>query len=235
MESESICLGDFFRKNKEPVKWYGILKVLNHKGRYCLVRCDCGTIKYVRIDHLKSGATISCGCVGRHNSSVAKIKHGMSNTRVFKIWMGILDRCKNDRSGNYGQRGISVCGRWLKFENFYEDMGDPPTSRHSIDRKNVNGDYEPDNCRWATAKMQARNTRRNTILEFKGERKILADWSEVTGIKSSTICVRIYKLGWSIDKALSTPVEHKPIRPWLNMGLSRSTYYRRLEFEKVTL
>jgi len=161
---------------------------------------------------------------------MSNYKHGMSHTRVFKIWLGMIDRCRNDRTGNYGQRGIRVCPQWLdSFENFYSDMGEPPTTRHSIDRKNVNGDYEPDNCRWATRTLQARNTRRNTVLEFHGEKRLIVEWSEETGIKPSTICVRLYNLGWSIEKTLSTPVQQRfrDEKPWKMMGLSRSTYYRR--------
>jgi len=160
---------------------------------------------------------------------MGKYKHGMSNTRVFKIWMGIIDRCRNDRSGNYGKRGIKVCESWLEsFDNFYADMGEPPTVKHSIDRKDVNGDYEPSNCRWATRTTQARNTRHNTVITFQGESRLLVEWSEITGIKPATICVRLYKLGWSIEKTLTTPVH--PIlndRPWLALGMSRTTYYRR--------
>lgn len=210
-------------------KEFGQLIVLKKSGKYCLCKCNCGTEKYVRMDHLKSGATKSCGCVGRLNSSLAKTTHGMSHTRIFKIWLGMINRCKNDHSGNYGKRGISVCSRWLdSFDNFYFDMGEPPSTLHSIDRINVNGNYEPNNCQWATRTMQARNTRRNTFLRFRGERKTIAEWAKVTGIKPSTICVRIYNLGWSIDKALSTPSQCRlNDKPWITLGLSRTTYYRR--------
>lgn len=105
---------------------YGSLTVQEIHGKYRTVKCDCGTIKEVRIDHLESGATVSCGCVGKRNSALAKTIHGMSHTRVFKIWLGMIDRCKNDRQGNYGKRGIRVCNRWLNsFKNFYSDMGGP--------------------------------------------------------------------------------------------------------------
>ena len=186
---------------------YGNLKVLEKDGRYRICKCDCGKKKRVRIDHLKSGATISCGCVGRKNSAKAKITHGMSKTRVFKIWMGMLDRCKNDRDGHWGKRGIIVCKRWRdSFVDFYKDMGEPPTDKHSIDRIDVNGNYEPNNCRWATYKQQARNKRNNTILTLNGYSATLAEWSEITGLKPSTLCVRLYTLGWSAKDALQKPV-----------------------------
>lgn len=204
------------------------LTILGRDGRHALCRCDCGVEKRIRIDHLKSGAVISCGCIGKKNSALAKIKHGMSNTRVFKIWAGILDRCKNDRSGNYGKRGIQVCERWNTFENFYDDMGNPPTNKHSIDRIDVNGNYEPGNCRWATPQEQNTNKRNNTILLLNGERKTISEWSKSTGIKPSTICVRLYALGWSVEKALTVPAKQmQGNKPWIDLGMSRTTYYRK--------
>lgn len=206
---------------------YGNLTVLDKEGRYRIVKCDCGIEKKVRIDHLKSGATISCGCVGKKNSRKAKITHGMSDTRVFKIWEGILYRCNNPVK-NYGNRGISVCDRWKDFEGFYEDMGDPPTKKHSIDRIDVNGDYCNKNCRWATQKQQTRNKRNNTILTHEGKSLSIAGWSELTGIKPSTICARLYSYGWDVEKTLSQPVQNNNIgKPWEDEGISRSTWYRR--------
>lgn len=186
---------------------YGHLVILEAKGRYRVCRCDCGVIKKVRIDHLKSGATISCGCIGKAHSAAAKITHGMSNTRIFKTWLYMMDRCKNDRQGTYGKRGIRVCRKWRdSFEEFYKDMGDLPSAQHSIDRIDVNGDYEPGNCRWATRIEQARNTRRNTRLILDGHTATIAEWSEITGLKAATICVRLYTLGWSVRDALIKPV-----------------------------
>lgn len=186
---------------------FGSLTILWANGRYRKCRCDCGVEKLVRIDHLKSGAIVSCGCVGKANSAAAKKTHGMSQTKVFKVWLGILDRCKNDRSGNYGKRGIRVCARWRNsFESFLSDVGPMPTPGHSIERKKVNGNYEPDNCIWATRKEQARNTRRNTRLTLDGTSATIAEWSEITGLKASTICVRLYTLGWSVRDALASPV-----------------------------
>ena len=209
---------------------YGKLMVVSANGRYRVCKCACGKTKKVRVDHLKSGATISCGCVGRTNSRKAKITHGMSHTRVFKIWLGMLDRCKHDRQGHWGRRGIRVCKEWRdSFEAFYRDMGEPPSVRHSIERKNNNGNYEPLNCVWATRKEQARNTTRNTRLTYKGRTATIAEWSEITGLKPSTICVRIYNLKWSIGDALSTPVAAKlpAIKPWIKCEMSRTTWYRK--------
>ncbi len=159
---------------------------------------------------------------------MGKYLHGMSGTRVHNTWLRMHDRCKNDRDGNYGKRGITICTRWNSFVSFFEDMGDPPTSEHSIDRVDVDGNYEPGNCRWATRIEQARNTRRNTFVEYSGETKTLAEWAEIYGIKQPTLCQRIYTYGWPIAKAITEPVAPKLPKPepWLDVGMSRSSWYR---------
>lgn len=159
---------------------------------------------------------------------VSNHRHGMSGTKVHNTWLRMFDRCRNDRSGNYGRRGICVCERWESFELFYLDMEEPPTQSHSIDRLDVNGDYEPSNCRWATRTEQARNTRRNTILAFAGKSQTIAEWSEETGIKATTLCRRLYDYGWSLKRALTEPVAQPlPLRePWKILEMSRSSWYR---------
>ena len=158
---------------------------------------------------------------------MTRYRHGMSGTRVHNIWLGMLDRCDNDRSGNYGARGIAVCESWRSFEMFYLDMGAPPSNDHSLDRVDVNGDYEPTNCRWATRTEQARNTRRNTFLTYDGRTQTLAAWAEELGLKQPTVCRRLMA-GWSVERALMTrPVAALPVvKPWTRLGMSRSTWYR---------
>jgi len=132
--------------------------------------------------------------------------HGMNKTPIYEIWCGMIKRCSNKNSNsyhNYGGRGISVCDEWLKFDNFYRDMGDRPENA-SIDRINMNGNYEPGNCRWATRKEQSRNTRSNNLVEFNGETKCLTEWAEQVGVKVATLWNRLNS-GWDIDKALTTP------------------------------
>lgn len=159
-------------------------------------------------------------------------KHGMSGTRVHNIWLGMLDRCENDRSGDYGARGILVCDKWRSFEAFYADMGDPPGAGYSIDRIDVNGHYEPSNCRWATRTEQARNTRANTILRMNGQAMTIAAWSDRTGIKPATICFRLAH-GWGVEKTLMTPVRSARIgQPWEAVGMSRSALVSREGFMK---
>jgi hypothetical protein len=113
--------------------------------------CDCGTTKIISSASLRQGGTVSCGCKMREGRPP---KHGKTGSKVWKAWEAMLDRChnpKNKRFHDYGGRGIVVCYRWLKFENFYEDMWDPAKGM-SLDRLNNDGNYEPSNCRWATAK-----------------------------------------------------------------------------------
>jgi hypothetical protein len=132
-------------------------------------------------------------------------------------------RCLNEKSHNYykyGGRGIQVCARWLEsFENFYADMGPRPSPEHSVDRIDNSGNYEPNNCRWATDDVQARNHRNNAIIEMNGQRKCVAEWSEITGIRANTIVTRIRR-GWSPQEAISIPGKQ-------STGFRRKTWYER--------
>jgi len=129
--------------------------------------------------------------------------------RTYMTWTSMVQRCKN--AGNsawrdYGGRGIQVCERWLDFETFVEDMGPRPSDEYTIDRKDFNGNYEPDNCRWATATEQARNRSTSRFLTFRGETKPILEWVKYTGIPYRTIIARIDLLGWDIEQALTVSV-----------------------------
>lgn len=150
-------------------------------------------------DDIEKGLTVG------DKISIAKTRHGMSHTKVHNAWTAMLGRClnpNNSRWGAYGGRGISVCNRWKTFENFYLDMGDPPSPRHQIDRINNDGNYEPGNCRWATVKMNCNNHRRNVVIEYQGQRKTLTQWAEFLGIKVGTLWQRL-RNGWTYERALS--------------------------------
>jgi hypothetical protein len=119
----------------------------------------------------------------------------------------MIERCRNPKVAffkHYGGRGISVCERWQTFENFYADMGPMPTARHTVERKDTNGNYEPSNCRWATRREQARNTRTNRRVTFDGKTLCVAEWAEQTGLPAHTIAERL-RAGWSVHDALTKP------------------------------
>lgn len=136
--------------------------------------------------------------------------HGAGRTSLYRIWGLIKQRCTNPNHPDfprYGGRGIAMCARWAgSFSAFAEDMGPRPSDGHSVDRIDNNGGYEPSNCRWATRSQQARNRRNTHLFEHDGRSATLAEWSAVTGIGRSTLSMRLYKYGWSVDAALTTPV-----------------------------
>ncbi len=128
----------------------------------------------------------------------------------YVAWNGMRARCHNPSNPNYaryGARGIRVCEAWRNsFETFLSDMGRKPSTKHSIERINNNGNYEPSNCRWATATEQANNRRSSRVIKFNEEEKTLAEWSRLSGVSVTTIYQRI-KYGWSIERALTQPVK----------------------------
>jgi hypothetical protein len=135
----------------------------------------------------------------------------MTNSPEFSSWKSLKERCMNETSKDYpryGGRGIKVCERWQKFENFYADMGPRPSPEHTIDRKDNNGPYEPRNCRWATLEEQGNNKRNNVRLSFGGATKTVAQWSREIGIPYDVIHHRL-RSGWSVDAALTRPVRQR--------------------------
>lgn len=136
----------------------------------------------------------------------------MAGSKTYNCWTNMTQRCLNKNNPNYtdyGGKGISICERWLKFENFLADMGERPSIEHSIDRKNNSKGYEPENCRWATQIEQQNNKRSNRLLTFNGKVQTMAEWSRDTGIKYQIIQNRIH-LGWTHEEALTTPIKAQP-------------------------
>ena len=164
-------------------------------------RCDCGNEVIVAYVHLVAADTKSCGCiVGKH-----KTTHGATGTAEFRCWEAMLRRCRDpnhDCYSSYGGRGIQVCERWLKFENFIADMGKRPSPKHSLDRKNNDGHYEPSNCRWATDIVQSNNRRSSRRIEFNGESLTMAEWERRVGLKPGMLFRRL-QANWPIAEALN--------------------------------
>ena len=173
-----------------------------------LCRCDCGSEKSTQAINLKSGDTTSCGCVHKQQLIDRNTTHGSCDSPEYHTWCAMITRCTNANNRefkHYGGRGIKVCDRWRNFAMFLEDMGTRPTPKHSIDRINVNGDYEPTNCRWVTQAEQVRNTRRNILVDVDGTEMTVMDAAGVFGVNSSSIYSRIWKLGWSKEAAVNVP------------------------------
>lgn len=168
----------------------------NGKTKY-LCRCDCGTVRAVYRSNLIRRPNGSCGCLSIERISKLNLKHGLSDTQEHNIWMTMKERCynpKNHKYPIYGGKGIKVCERWLNsFSNFIEDMGKRPTVKHSIDRKDVLGNYEPDNCRWATATEQARNRTTNHMIDSPWGKITVAEAAEKACLKQATLSRRIHK------------------------------------------
>lgn len=166
--------------------------------------CSCGTKRLVLDLTLRNGGSRSCGC-----SSVKRLsKHGLTNSLEHKSWIQMRRRClqPNDQAwDNYGGRGIRICERWNQFEYFLLDIGPRLSAQYSIERVNVNGNYEPGNCFWATKKEQANNKRSNHIIEFNGLSMTMSQWGEKTGIGFYGIKNRL-KLGWTIERTLTEPI-----------------------------
>lgn len=182
-----------------------------------LCQCDCGKEHPVSRGNLMSGKTQSCGCLHDEVARKNRRTHGASGTQVYKIWVLMHDRCrtKNAKTSafkNYASRGISVCARWGSFEAFAADMGPRPSDKHSIDRINNDGDYEPSNCRWATPEQQARNKSTTRLIEAFGRKMIAKDWADQVGVNIGTLKDRL-KRGWTAEDAISIPtnVRHKKV------------------------
>lgn len=170
--------------------------------------CECGNAAIARTDHLRSELTQSCGCLKRERTLAAKSTHSKSQTREYKIWNAMRTRCTNPRQATYalyGGRGIKVCERWAKrgcFENFIADMGPAPSNTHSLDRIDSDGDYTPENCRWATPAEQANNTRSTLHLTHDGRSLTITAWAKELGVPKGTLHQRLHR-GWSVERTLT--------------------------------
>jgi hypothetical protein len=172
-------------------------------------RCDCGNERIIRRTSLTTGNSKSCGCLSREVLTKINTKHGDTGKRLYRIWAGIIQRCRNDRERyeweKYGGRGIAVCDEWLKYESFKEwALSNGYCDGLTIDRIDNDGDYSPDNCRWATVYEQNNNKRTSRTLTFNGETKTIREFADKYNLVYSCLYARIKK-GWSTEKALLTP------------------------------
>jgi hypothetical protein len=181
---------------------FGMLTVVgvSHKnphGEYfAFCDCSCGTRgKVIGWSEIRRGATVSCGCKRRLDGIKRRTKHGLSHLKLYHIWSKIMDRCYNMRSSAYkyyGGRGIDVCERWRSVENFISDLGEKPKGK-SLDRVDNDKGYGPENCRWATPKEQALNTRKVRLIEFRGQQRPISHWLNDLGIDPSSFYYRLKK------------------------------------------
>lgn len=209
-------------------KTFNRLTVISYAGRDAfkkaewLCKCQCGNEKVIAGSCIKSGHTSSCGCAQLEAIRKVSRTHGCNGksgkTREYNTWSCMIQRCVNPKYTdyhNYGGRGIKVCKRWrFSFENFLKDMGPRPEGM-SIDRKDNNKDYSPDNCKWATRTEQNNNRRDCRIIEYQGKRQTIAKWSRDVGLEEKCLRNRLNNYGWSVERALTTPSQRpkKTIAP----------------------
>lgn len=197
---------------------------------YWKCQCDCGNIKNITGSHLRTGHTKSCGCLQKEitiKRLEQQTKHGLRHTRIYETWVNMKTRClnKNNKNySNYGGRGIKVCDKWKNdFMSFYNwAMENGYRDDLTIDRIDVNGNYEPNNCRWTTIEKQNNNRRNNYVVLYKGESKTLEEWSKILPINISSSVLR-YRIvhNWDIEKAFTKPVDRRRNR-WKNEEQKRN-------------
>lgn len=190
---------------------FGWLTAIECRGRrkrrtLWLCRCKCGAVLEVEQYNLRNGLSKSCGCRRRSRGVETSTTHGWSKHPICATWHAMIARCHKPANTSYkyyGARGISVCQRWRdSLNDFVVDMGLPPTRRHSIERIDNDGDYEPSNCRWALPAEQSRNNRRTRLITFRGKTQCMKDWAEEMGLGYACLISRL-RNGWSIERALT--------------------------------
>lgn len=188
---------------------FGRWVVIGTVGKRALCQCDCGTVKDRDYPSLRYGRSMSCGCIRMENIRLRTAESSAmrrAHRREWETWCRITGRCKNPNVAgwhNYGGRGIQVCARWAaSFEDFFADMGPRPDGC-SIDRIDVDGNYEPTNCRWATGKQQSNNKRTNHVLTYQGRTLSVAEWASAIGLTYSTLLSRLQR-GWTTERALAS-------------------------------
>lgn len=201
-------------------KQFERLKVVEYAGNtkhgeaQWVCECKCGTKKIIGGGKLRKGITKSCGCLAAEMSRERKKVHGKKGTRIYRIWAGMIQRTTNPKNNEYhlyGERGIRICEEWRNSFEAFAKWADKNgyANNLTIDRKDNDKGYEPDNCRWITQREQHRNKRSNHCLTYKGVTKTLTEWAEDRKIGKETLRYRIEKMGWTTEKALETPVKSR--------------------------
>lgn len=222
-----------------------VIKRVENRGKRTmfLCKCDCGKETIVTQSSLVRGNTQSCGCLWKEKVGKKSITHGMSGTRLHTIWKNLRQRCENKNHkqySDYGGRGITVCAEWGDFETFYNwAMANGYKDTLSIDRKDNNKGYSPDNCHWTDKYTQARNKRNLVMITYKGKTQCVSAWAEELGIPYEILRLRIQH-GWDINKAFTAPFGTKilytykgktlGIAEWeREAGITRGTLWARLQ------
>lgn len=196
---------------------YGKLTVISYEvinGKaFWKCQCDCGNVTRVAGDKLRRGITKSCGCIQQaHRKTGFNKSHGMTETRLYTEWRNMKARCNNPRNQmykNYGGRGVKVCEEWHKFEPFMKwALSNGYTDDLTIERKDVNGNYEPKNCEWITQAEQYLNRTDSHFITALGKTQTIKEWADETGIKYDTIQARVKYYGWSGEDAITKKPRH---------------------------
>lgn len=219
--SKVNLIGESFGRLLVIAEGKPVIRVNKKKRRTWVCLCSCGVIKTIAQTNLVSGNSLSCGCRKLEALLARCTTHGCATygacTTEYKAWQAMINRCTNKRYVKfhlYGGRGIKVCDRWLfgengksGFECFLEDMGLRPPDKHTLDRIDSNGNYEPSNCRWATWTEQQNNRSNNVRVEWQGRTQTVAQWEHELGFRTNTLSQRLRKPHWTVERAFTEPVK----------------------------
>lgn len=185
---------------------------LKNRQSQWLCRCDCGTQALVMRRGLMRGTSQSCGCLRNEMAALRVFEHGLTHHKLFNVWKNMMSRCyrRTDTAfSRYGGRGIKVCQRWHDIRLFVADNEHLALPGLTLDRRNNDGDYTPDNTRWATRTTQALNRRSNVRITYAGKTQTIFEWAREIGIRPRTLWYRIQVQKWSIERAITIPVSSR--------------------------
>jgi len=187
-----------------------------NKQRYVDVLCDCGNKKVIRLNHITTGKTTSCGCYRNEKIKEASSSHQQSKTNLYKRWCKIKERCFNKKSNQYiryGRRGITMCNEWKNDYTKFRDwaLANGYKKELQIDRINNDGNYEPNNCRWTTSKINSNNKSNTLFITYRNKRLPLKDWCEQLNLNYKMVWERIKYGKWDINRAFTPRIAQEDI------------------------